>query len=178
MATAAAVTRAEDLYDMVIKARQFREVYDMRVGWAVDPYNEATIAARNVQTVFVAPVGHFNAGKTFVTNKLSGKNLPCGDRKHTEGLSIAVTRTNPGGEVTANQPIQQIAWMDTAGMNSPVVQNADAVNTNVPLAQADLPEHDPAKAAEHGREAMDALYTQLRGEATGGLPPARCVRVR
>lgn len=162
--------RPEDDYDLVVKAKLFHDVYNQNVGWAVkDTYNEAVISNPNVHTVYVAPVGHFNAGKTFVTNKLSGKNFPCGDRKHTEGLSIAVTRSNPSdkSEGSAGSPVHQVAWMDTAGMNSPVVESESAMavgpdGTVVEMAPANLVESDPAAAAEHGRRSMEALYTQLR----------------
>ena len=163
-----AAGRPEDDYDLVVKAKLFRDVYDTKVGWAIkDTYKEAVISAANVHTVYVAPVGHFNAGKTFVTNKLSGKNFPCGDRKHTEGLSIAVTRSNPSDttEPSASSPVHQIAWMDTAGMNSPVVECEGAMQEGadkVEMAPANLVESDPAAAAEHGRKSMEALYTQLR----------------
>lgn len=152
----------------MVKAKLFRDVYDKNVGWAIkDTYNNKAISEANVHTVYVAPVGHFNAGKTFVTNKLSGKNFPCGDRKHTEGLSIAVTRSNPSDETepSASSPVHQIAWMDTAGMNSPVVEcegpMQDGADT-VPMAPANLVDSDPVAAAEHGRKSMEALYAQLR----------------
>ena len=66
-------------YNAVIKGSKLTDVY--RDGWTV-----ATDAARfepltkRIHTIRVSPIGHFNVGKTFIVNKLSGLRLPDGSR--------------------------------------------------------------------------------------------------
>ena len=140
-------------YNAVIKGSKLTDVYSDG-GWPV-----ATDAARfepltkRIHTIRVSPIGHFNVGKTFIVNKLSGLRLPDGDRAHTAGLSVAVTAF--AGE-------QQIAWLDTAGLNSPAVHSGAAGLGGGDVAPSPDPEADAAGSSAHTKRAMDELREELR----------------
>ena len=142
-------------YNAVIKGSRLTDVYSDG-GWQV-----ATDAARfealtkRIHTIRVSPIGHFNVGKTFIVNKLSGLRLPDGDRAHTAGLSVAVT---------AFAGKQQIAWLDTAGLNSPAVHSgAGGLGGGAGDAAASPdPEADAAGSSAHTKRAMGELREELR----------------
>jgi hypothetical protein len=144
------------LYDAVVKVDQFLDVYDPTKGWYVStPAGDGQLS-KLATIVKVAPIGHFNAGKTFITSKLSGRTLPFGYRTHTEGLSILMTENTPGD--TDNY----IAWMDTAGLDSPVVQLGQGVDADPnTLADSAALVHNPELAEQHGRQLVDTLEKEL-----------------
>jgi hypothetical protein len=128
-------------YDLRIKPHRFSDLYASKLGWAVDTPDELAAVSASKATVRVALMGHFNAGKTFLINKLSGLRLASRTREHTEGLSIAISPF--GGK-------QQIAWMDTAGLNSPVARLPHVVPEIDPYEL----QCDPERALERAREAL------------------------
>uniref|UniRef100_A0A7S1PTU4 G domain-containing protein n=1 Tax=Neobodo designis TaxID=312471 RepID=A0A7S1PTU4_NEODS len=147
---------AASKYDAVLKPSRFADVYDSAKGWKVETEDDCAAIKAVKSTIRIAPIGHFNVGKTFITNKLSGKALPTGEQHHTEGLSVTVTAF--AGE-------SQIAWMDTAGLNSPVVHCESFMQDGTgeaDIAPADLAVKDTKAAAEHTQKHMADLQAALR----------------
>ena len=144
-------------YDLVVRARRLTDVYDATKGWDVVVTPEALKElGKTKQTTRVSPIGHFNVGKTFIINKLSGAALPCGDEKHTEGLSLYATQG-----ATVNQ---RIVFLDTAGLNSPVVQVSDAIAAaeEGEMMKAAVAVASPDAASIHTRKCIKALHEELR----------------
>ena len=141
-------------YDAVVKARKFGDVYDPARGWRVESPDDLKALGRDVHTIRVSPIGHFNVGKTHVTNRLSGRSLATGEQHHTEGLSVALTPFAKGE--------QQIAWLDTAGLNSPVVHSESLMSATSGVAMKASGAEDPRAASEHTQQLMASLQAELR----------------
>ena len=107
-------------YDAVVRIPLFAQAYDKDQGWKL-ALHEPSIAELDRHTgVRVVPIGHFNAGKTWLLRKLIAESdtalkemkLATGTDVHTEGFSIKMARLA--------QQSQKCVFLDTAGLNSPV----------------------------------------------------------
>jgi hypothetical protein len=155
--SAMTVTAAGEVrkYDAVIKPRRLTDAFDETKGWVVDTTDDCqALTLKSKDTVYVSPIGHFNAGKTFIMSKLSGEVFPHGLRTHTEGLSVAVTPF---------AATQRIAWMDTAGLNSPAAHSCgpDDGGSSPQDADTDDDTDDPEMTPEEGQAMLQTVREGL-----------------
>lgn len=111
----------KDMYDAVLRIGLFKLVYDPLAGWsvAVAPEPEVQSTLAKCAAVRVAPIGVFNAGKTWLLRKLCGDSLaglPSGEDVHTEGFSVKI--------VNLLNDKRLCCFLDTEGINSPVLSVA------------------------------------------------------
>ena len=93
---------------------------------------------KNVETIVVGVVGNGNKGKSFLLKKLCDYNILMGHKVKTEGLSIIYRKTEK----------QNIAILDSAGLETPLLENKNDNNNN----------NDDSDFEEYSR---DKLVTEL-----------------
>ena len=103
-------------YDLVININAMKALLDE--GWDEEFSNEGLQVyekKKNQPSVVVSVVGNQNKGKSFILGKISGQPIPDGYTTITKGLSIKYPTIEK----------QNIILLDTAGFESPLVENDD-----------------------------------------------------
>jgi len=105
-------------YDVVVKLNSLSSLkngVDITLPGIVDPKAKQAMIAKlekdeDGSKTIVGLLGTYNAGKTFVLNKISNYSCPSGVTVATEGLSFKVVKNSQ----------REFVVIDTAGLNSPV----------------------------------------------------------
>ncbi|XP_065842830.1 heat shock protein DDB_G0283913-like [Oscarella lobularis] len=107
-----------DDYDLKIKMDSFKGLETS--GWAVHKAKSEAGCEKgersNSPTVFVAVVGLFSQGKTFVLNQLMDSKLLDGFVSHTEGLCM---------KTPLERSLRGFTFVDTAGFDFPIEDGAE-----------------------------------------------------
>merc|ERR1719399_960095 len=109
--------RKLDSYDAIVKiysVSSFIDTAQIQVLQAAKAHFNIT---EKLRCRIVAVVGLFDKGKTFLINKLFGKNLPSGKLFSTHGLSFVWVKE------------RRMLILDSAGVQSPVSYHAQNVNS-------------------------------------------------
>ena len=105
-----------DFYDLIIHINAMKSL--LEEGWEVEFSNEGQQVyeeKKDKASVVVSVVGNQNKGKSFILGKISGQPIPDGYTCITKGLSIKYPTIEK----------QNIILLDTAGFESPLVENDD-----------------------------------------------------
>ena len=103
-------------YDLIININAMKSLLDY--GWEEEFSTEGLQVykeKKNQPSVVVSVVGNQNKGKSFILGKISGQPIPDGYTCITKGLSIKYPTIEK----------QNIILLDTAGFESPLVENED-----------------------------------------------------
>jgi len=100
-----------DVYDVNINIDSLKGL-DEKGGWPISFKDEASFRRfrEKQENLVVAVLGVYNRGKSYVLNKLTGRDLPVGLLTHTTGLSMMLPEQD------------NIFYIDSAGTDQPVKQ--------------------------------------------------------
>ena len=105
-----------EFYDLIININAMKSL--LEEGWEEEFSNEGLNIyneKKDKASVVVSVVGNQNKGKSFILGKISGQPIPDGYTCITRGLSIKYPTIEK----------QNIILLDTAGFESPLVENED-----------------------------------------------------
>ena len=116
-----------DGYDIIVDIKSFKPL--LKNGWKIKFPNNKNIYEKNKTkpTIIVGVVGNGNKGKSFVLQKLSNYKIPEGFAIKTEGLSIKFSEIEN----------KNIAILDSAGQETPLLEMKDGEYIEDPLSDAD-----------------------------------------
>ena len=99
-------------YDVRIVPERLGDVYEREKGWRVvaAPGMWEQLCSDKYSTLLVSITGAFNAGKTWLFNRLSQLTLPSGSTTHTQGFCLALVPLSEH---------ERLCLADQAGQNSP-----------------------------------------------------------
>ena len=108
-----------DFYDVVI---DIKSIKDITKGWEVkmnERGRQNYEKFKKEDVIKIGVIGNANKGKSFLLSKISKLKLPSGTSIRTEGLSIKYP------EINENYKNRNIALLDSAGLETPVLKEED-----------------------------------------------------
>ena len=112
--------KAENYYDIIIN---INSVKDIKSGWEIkwtDENSKNYDKLKKSNSLIVGVIGNSNKGKSFILQKLSGREIPKGVSIKTEGLSLLYSKSNfQDNNIKSDDSLM----LDSAGFETPLIKN-------------------------------------------------------
>ena len=109
-------------YDIIVDISSIKEFVN---GWNIlkNKIGIENLKQTDESSIKIGVVGNGNKGKSFILSKISDIELPIGESIKTKGLSIKFPKLD-------NHINRNITLLDSAGQETPVLNNEKNINTN------------------------------------------------